>query len=76
MTPTGSDGYINIISFNNLDYLNLQSWILYSDANPTSLTGVDVGPPYAEIEHHYEDSKPTIFTEMAAALVTLLWASR
>lgn len=50
------------------------SIILYSDATPSSIAGLDIGPPRAHYSFHFQGHRPTAFAKMASALHTLNWA--
>jgi ribonuclease HI len=43
---------------------------------PSSIAGVDICPPHREHQTFYIDDQPINYAEMAAALVTLIWAAK
>jgi hypothetical protein len=46
---------------------------IYTDATPTSVAALAIGPPRQVIVQHYTDALPIAFTEMAAAIKGIIW---
>lgn len=72
-----------VLKFLTLDLLRrprllcpLLSRPLFTDATPSSIAAVAVGPPRASMVQHYTDCRQIAIPEMAAALRGLLWLMR